>query len=49
MDRKTLSAPLSGLSKRHDRDVSAVAGRLEDFHDAEEVAPTLPAVGSASR
>ena len=47
VDRKTLNAPLSGLSKRHDRDMSAVVGRLEDFHDAEEVAPTLPAVGPA--
>ena len=43
LDRKTLSAPLAGLGKRHDRDLTAVAGRLEDFHDAEEVAPTLPA------
>ena len=43
LDRKSLSAPLTGLGKRHDRDLSAVAGRLEDFHDAEEVAPTLPA------
>ncbi|KAK9825405.1 hypothetical protein WJX81_001449 [Elliptochloris bilobata] len=35
LDRKALSKPLSGL-RRQDRDLPAVAGRLEDFHDAEE-------------